>query len=74
MSEDDESRQEKSYQKTEFPWLQDEDVTVYFTKLEKEQVKLKAMGIAWDDTQKVTQAVDEMYSSGIFDKKQLMDW
>ena len=32
------------------------------------------MGIKWDDTQKVTQAVDEMYSSGIFDKKCLMEW
>ena len=37
---------------TEFPWLADKYVTVYFAKLEKEQVKLKAMKITWDDTQK----------------------
>lgn len=59
---------------TELPWLADEDVIVYFTKLDKEQQKLTVMGIKWDDTQKVTQAVDEMYSSGIFDKKCLMEW
>ena len=35
---------------TEFLWLTEEDVTVYFAKLVKEQVKLKAMGINWDDT------------------------
>ena len=36
---------------TEFPWLTDEDVTVYFTKLDKEQQKRTVMGIKWDDTQ-----------------------
>ena len=64
----------KQIKNTEFPWLAEEDVTVYFAKLEKEQQKLKTMGIKWDDTQKVTQAVDEMYASGIFDKKTLMEW
>ena len=64
----------RSLQDPEFPWLAEEDVTVYFAKLEKEQQKLKTMGIKWDDTQKVTQAVDEMYASGIFDKKTLMEW
>ena len=59
---------------TEFPWLADEDVTVYFAKLEKEQQKLTTMGIVWDDTQKVTQVVDKIYASGIFDKKTLMEW
>ena len=59
---------------TEFLWLADEDVTVYFAKLEKEQQKLTTMGIVWDNTQKVTQAVDKMYASGIFDKKKLMEW
>ena len=44
-------------------------MTVYFAKLEKEQQKMTTMGIKWDDTQKVTQAVDEMYASGIFEKK-----
>ena len=58
----------------EFPWLAEEDVNVYFVKLEKEQVKLKAMGINLDDTQKVTQAIEEMYSIHIFDKIQLMEW
>ena len=59
---------------TEFLWLADKDVTVYFAKLEKEQQKLTTMGIVWDNTQKVTQAVDKMYASGIFDKKTLMEW
>ena len=40
----------KQIKNTEFLWLADEDVTVYFEKLEKEQVKLKAMKITWDDT------------------------
>ena len=64
----------KLIKNTEFPWLTKEDFTVYFAKLEKEQVKLKAMGINWDDTQKVTQAVEEMYNIRIFDKIQLMEW
>ena len=64
----------KLIKNTEFPWLAEEDVTVYFAKLEKEQVKLKAMGIDWDDTQKVTQAVEEMYNIHIFDEIQLMEW
>ena len=57
----------KQINNTEFPWLADEDVTVYFAKLEKEKMKLKAMKITWDNTQKVTQAVEEMYNSNIFD-------
>ena len=64
----------KQIKNTEFPWLADEDVTVYFAKLEKEQVKLKAMKITWDDTQKVTQTVEEMYNSNIFNGLQLMEW
>ena len=32
------------------------------------------MKITWYDTQKVTQAVEEMYNSNIFDKLQLMEW
>ena len=64
----------KQIKNTEFLWLADEDITVYFTKLEKEQLKLKAMKITWDDTQKVTQAVEEMYNSNIFDEIQLMEW
>ena len=32
------------------------------------------MGKNWDDTQKVTQAVKEMYNIHIFDKIQLMEW
>ena len=47
---------------------------MYFSKLEKEQVKLKPMKINWDDTQKVLQAVKEMYNSNIFEELQLMEW
>ena len=32
------------------------------------------MAIKWDDTQKVTQAVDEMYNSSLFDEKNMMEW
>ena len=32
------------------------------------------MGINWDDTQKLTQAVEEMYNICIFDEIQLMEW
>ena len=37
-------------------------------------MKLKAMKITWDDTQKVTQAVEEMYNFNIFNELQLMEW
>ena len=58
---------------TEFPWLEEEYVLVYFRKLDKEQERLNKMEIKWDDTQKVTQAVDEMYNSSLFDEKQMME-
>ena len=32
------------------------------------------MAIKWDDTQKVTQAVNYMYNSSLFDEKQMMEW
>ena len=32
------------------------------------------MAIKWDDAQKVTQAVDKMYNSNLFDKKHMMEW
>ena len=32
------------------------------------------MDVNWDDTQKVTQAVDKIYNSDIFDEQQLMEW
>ena len=32
------------------------------------------MGINWDDTQKVTQAVKDMYNIHIFEKIQLTEW
>ena len=32
------------------------------------------MAIKWDDTQKFTQAVDEMYEGSLFDEKQMMEW
>ena len=31
------------------------------------------MAIKWDDTKKVIQAVDEMYNSSLFDRKQRME-
>ena len=52
----------------EFPWLAEEDVSIYFSKLDKEQERLKKMSVKWDDTQKATQAVDEMYNISLFDK------
>ena len=54
--------------------MAEEDVSVYFSKLYKEQESLKKMAIKWDDTQKVTQAVDEMYNSSLFNRKQMMGW
>ena len=54
---------------TEFPWLAEEDVSIYFNKLDKEQERLKKMVIKWDNTQKVTQAVDDMYNISLFNEK-----
>ena len=58
---------------TEFPWLSEEDVSIYFSKLYKEQERLKKMDIKWDNTQKVTQAVDKMYNISLFDEKQMTE-
>ena len=65
-------RQEK-LKNTEFPWISDKDVAIYFSKIEKDQSKLKKMDVIWDNTQKVTQAVDEVYNIDMFDEKQLME-
>ena len=32
------------------------------------------MAINWDDTQKFTQAINEMYNISLFDDKQMMEW
>ena len=32
------------------------------------------MAIKWDDTPKVTQGVEKMYNTSLFDKKQMMEW
>ena len=32
------------------------------------------MAIKWDNTQKVTHAVNEMYKSSLFGEKQMMEW
>ena len=44
---------------TEFPWLEKEDISILFINLDKEQERLKKMAIKWDNTQTVTQTVDE---------------
>ena len=54
--------------------MAEEKISIYFNNLNKEQERLKKMAIKWYGTQKVTQAVDEMYNSNIFDKKQMMEW
>ena len=48
---------------TEFPWNPDEKIAVYFTKLHKKKERFEKIGISWDDTQKVTLEVDEIYTS-----------
>ena len=53
----------------EFTWLAEEDVSIYFSKLDKEQERPKKIEIKWDKTQKFTQAVDEIYNSSLFDEK-----
>ena len=47
----------------EFTWNLEEDIDVYFRKLQKYQERLKEVGINLDDSQKFTQAVEKMYSS-----------
>ena len=47
---------------TESPWMSENDVSIYFIKLDKEQERLNKIAIKCDDTQKLTQAVDEMYN------------
>ena len=32
------------------------------------------MAIKWDETQNITQAVDKIYNSSLFDEKQMMSW
>ena len=49
--------------------MAEEDVSIYFSNLDKEQERLKKMAIKWYDTQKVTQAVNEMYNISLFNEK-----
>ena len=53
---------------TGFPWLAEEDVSIYFSKLDIEQERLNKMAINWYVTQKVTHTVAEMYKIS-FSKK-----
>ena len=49
--------------------MAEEDLSIYFRNLDKEQERLKKMAIKWDDTKKVTQAKEGMYNSNLFNKK-----
>ena len=57
-----------------FSWLAEGDVSIYFSKLDKEQERLKKMAIKWDDNQKVTQAMQKIYNSSFFNQKHIMEW
>ena len=67
------SEKKKQLKETGIPWNQEEDTTIYFIRLDKEQERLKTFKIIWDETQKIAQAVDEIYNSGIFTMDQLID-
>ena len=52
---------EEHLKEIEFPCNQEEEIAVYFAKLHKDQERLEKYGIIWDESQKVTQAVDKIY-------------
>ena len=58
----------------DLPWDPEEDIAVYFIKLHKEQERLKIVRINWNDLQKVTQSVDEMYLSRLFGEDKISNW
>ena len=57
------TEKKEQLKETEFPWNPDEKIAVYFTKLHKKKERFEKIGISWDDTQKVTREVDEIYTS-----------
>ena len=65
---------EEHLKEIEFPCNQEEEIAVYFAKLHKDQERLEKYGIIWDESQKVTQAVDKIYSSRMFGKDKMINW
>ena len=59
---------------TEFPWNPEEYITVYFTKLHKDQEQLEKDGINWDDLQNFVQAVEKMCSIKLLGEFKMIDW
>jgi hypothetical protein len=60
---------------TLIPWDQNDDVTTYFVKLEKlDEELLNEFNIEWPESQKLNQAVNEMYESNQFTQDNMMDW
>ena len=60
---------------TLIPWDQNDDVTTYFVKLEKLDEELQnEFNIEWPESQKLNQAVNEMYESNQFTQENMMDW
>lgn len=58
----------------EVPWDQDEDTDVFFNSLDECEKKLKALEIEWPISHKITHAVTQMTTSGVFTEDDIMDW
>ena len=60
---------------TLIPWDQNDDVATYFVKLEKlDEELLNEFNIVWPESQKLNQAVNEMYESNQFTQDNVMGW
>ena len=65
---------EAKLEETRLPWDLNDDITTYFAKLDKIEDELDELDIEWPTSIKITQAVNQMYASNQFEKREYREW
>ena len=59
---------------TRLPWNLHDDISTFFTKVDKLEIELSELDIEWPTSMKITQAVKQMYESNQFENWDMGDW
>ena len=59
---------------THLPWNLHNDISTFFTQLDKLEIELSELDIEWPTRMKTTQAVKQMYESNQFENRDMRDW
>ena len=68
------TEKEAKLAETRLPWDLNDDITTYFARLDKMEEELDELDIEWPTSIKITQAVNQMYASNQFEKREYREW